>query len=55
MDTKKFIKLIQEVVRNEVRAVLKEELSKQSIKENYNPPVHFGYPFMLDKSLLHFF
>lgn len=39
MDTKKFIKLIQEVVRNEVRAVLKEELSKQSIKENYNPTI----------------
>lgn len=39
MDTKKFIKLIQEVVRREVRAVLKEELSKQSIKENYNPTI----------------
>lgn len=39
MDTKKFIKLIQEVVRNEVRAVLKEELSKQSVKENYNPTI----------------
>ena len=39
MDTKKFIKLIQEVVRNEVRAVLKEELSKQTIKENYNPTI----------------
>lgn len=39
MDTKKFIKLIQEVVRNEVRAVLREELSKQSIKENYNPTI----------------
>ena len=39
MDTKKFIKLIQEVVRNEVRTVLREELSKQSIKENYNPTI----------------
>lgn len=48
MDTKKFIKIIQEVVRNEVREtirnevrnILKEELSKQPLKEQYNPTIN---------------
>ena len=37
--TEKLLKLIQEVVRKEIRAALKEELGKQSIKENYNPTI----------------
>ena len=39
--TEKLIKLIQEVVRKEIRAALREELSspKQPIKENYNPTI----------------
>lgn len=39
MDTKKFIKLLQEIVRNEVRTVIREELSKQPIKKTYNPTI----------------
>jgi len=39
MDNKKFIKLVQEIVRKEIRVILKEELSKQSVKENYNPTI----------------
>lgn len=39
--TEKLIKIIQEVVRKEIRAALKEELSKQTqITENYNPTVN---------------
>jgi hypothetical protein len=37
--TEKLLKLIQEVVRKEVRAALKEELGTSSIKENYNPTI----------------
>jgi len=40
--TEKLIKLIQEVVRKEIRAALKEELSTQSsqpIRETYNPTI----------------
>lgn len=37
--TEKLLKLIQEVVRKEVRAALKEELGKQPIKETYNPTI----------------
>lgn len=39
--TEKLVKIIQEVVRKEIRAALKEELSKQAqITENYNPTVN---------------
>jgi len=39
--TEKLIKIIQEVVRKEIRAALKEELSKQTqVTENYNPTVN---------------
>ena len=37
--TEKLLKLIQEVVRKEIRAALKEELGTSSIKENYNPTI----------------
>lgn len=37
--TEKLLKLIQEVVRKEIRLALKEELNKQSIKETYNPTI----------------
>jgi len=37
--TEKLLKLIQEVVRKEVRSALREELGKQPIKENYNPTI----------------
>ena len=37
--TEKLLKLIQEVVRKEIRAALKEELGRQSIKETYNPTI----------------
>ena len=37
--TQKLLKLIQEVVRKEIRLALKEELGKSPIKENYNPTI----------------
>ena len=37
--TEKLLKLIQEVVRKEIRLALKEELGKQPIKETYNPTI----------------
>jgi len=38
--TEKLIKIIQEVVRKEIRTALKEELGqKQPIKEQYNPTI----------------
>ena len=38
--TEKLIKIIQEVVRKEIRTALKEELSKkQPLKETYNPTI----------------
>jgi hypothetical protein len=38
--TEKLVKIIQEVVRKEIRLALKEELgSKSTIKESYNPTI----------------
>ena len=38
--TEKLIKLIQEVVRKEIRLALKEELNnKSTLKESYNPTI----------------
>lgn len=40
-NTEKLVKIIQEVVRKEIRSALKEELSKQKqVAENYNPTVN---------------
>lgn len=39
--TEKLVKIIQEVVRKEIRAALKEELSKQTqITETFNPTIN---------------